>query len=79
MDMKDQGEIKLHPQWLEVLGAEFEKDYMRQLRTFLLQRRQEGAVIYPPPSRWFAALNTTPFNQVRVVILGQDPYHGPDS
>lgn len=78
MDMKDQGEIKLHPQWLEVLGAEFEKDYMRQLRTFLLQRRQEGAVIYPPPSRWFAALNTTPFNQVRVVILGQDPYHGPN-
>ena len=76
--MKGQGEIKLHPQWLEVLGAEFEKDYMRQLRTFLLQRRQQGAVIYPPASRWFAALNTTPFDQVRVVILGQDPYHGPN-
>ena len=75
--MGNEGDIKLHPQWLDVLGVEFEKDYMRTLRSFLLQRKQQQAVIYPPGSQWFSALNTTPLDQVRVVILGQDPYHGP--
>ena len=75
--MNGNGEIKLHPQWREVLGAEFEKDYMRRLREFLIQRKQQGAVIYPPGSQWFSALNNTAYDQVRVVILGQDPYHGP--
>lgn len=75
--MGEESNIKLHPQWLEALGCEFEKDYMRTLRRFLLQRKQQGAIIYPPGSRWFAALNSTPFDQVRVVVLGQDPYHGP--
>lgn len=74
--MGNEGDIKLHPQWLDVLGVEFEKDYMRTLRSFLLQRKQQQAVIYPPGSQWFSALNTTPLDQVRVVILGQDPYHG---
>jgi len=77
MDMSDQREIRLHPQWQEMLGAEFNKEYMQSLREFLIQRKQQGAVIYPPGSQWFAALNNTPFDQVRVVILGQDPYHGP--
>ena len=75
--MGNNGEIKLHSQWLSVLGPEFEKDYMQALRAFLQQRRQEGAIIYPPGSQWFSALNATPFDQVRVVILGQDHYHGP--
>lgn len=75
--MGDHGDIKLHPQWLSALDAEFEKDYMRALRAFLLERRQQGAIIYPPGSQWFSALNVTPCDQVRVVILGQDPYHGP--
>ncbi len=75
--MVDSGQIKLHPSWLKPLQAEFEKDYMVALRAFLLERRQQEATIYPPGSRWFAAFNTTPFDQVRVVILGQDPYHGP--
>lgn len=75
--MVDPDQIKLHPSWLTPLQAEFEKDYMAALRAFLLERRQQGATIYPPGSRWFAAFNTTPFDQVRVVILGQDPYHGP--
>lgn len=75
--MGNESDIKLHPQWLDVLGVEFEKDYMRTLRSFLLQRKQQQAVIYPPGSQWFSALNTTPLDQVRVVILGQDPYHGP--
>jgi len=75
--MGDQGEIKLDPEWRAVLSAEFEKDYMQTLREFLIQRREQGAVIYPPGSQWFSAFNATPFDQVRVVILGQDPYHGP--
>ena len=75
--MSDQREIRLHPQWQKRLGGEFNKAYMRSLREFLVQRKQQGAIIYPRGSQWFAALNNTPFDQVRVVILGQDPYHGP--
>jgi len=69
--------IKLHPSWLERLSAEFEKPYMEDLRTFLLQEKQAGKEIYPPGDEIFAALNHTPFDDVKVVILGQDPYHGP--
>ena len=68
--------IKLHTQWREAIGNEFEKDYMQSLREFLIQRKEQGAVIYPPTEQWFSALNSTPFEDVRVVILGQDPYHG---
>ena len=75
--MSDQREIKLHPQWQKQVGGEFSKDYMHSLRDFLIQRRAEGAQIYPPNAEWFSALNYTPFDRVRVVILGQDPYHGP--
>ena len=74
--MSSTKEIKLHSQWREVIGGEFDKDYMQSLREFLLQRKQQGAVIYPPTNQWFSALNTTPFEDVRVVVLGQDPYHG---
>lgn len=70
-------DIKLEPSWLSVLEGEFEQDYMKQLRQYLQARRQQGARIYPPPSQWFAALNSTQFDSVKVVILGQDPYHGP--
>ncbi len=69
--------IQLHQSWLKRLQSEIETDYMQQLRTFLLQRKQAGAVIYPPGPEIFAALDTTPFEQVKVVVLGQDPYHGP--
>ena len=75
--MGNQGEIKLDPGWYEVLGEEFNKDYMRQLRQFLVAQKESGKVIFPPGSQWFAAFNHTPFDRVRVVILGQDPYHGP--
>ena len=74
--MSSPREIKLHDQWRQAIGSEFDKDYMQSLREFLIQRKQQGAVIYPPANQWFAALNTTPFEKVRVVILGQDPYHG---
>lgn len=69
--------MKLDPGWLAVIGAEFEKPYMSQLRQFLQQEKNQGKVIYPPGSLWFNALNSTPFDKVKVVILGQDPYHGP--
>ena len=69
--------LQLEASWQQVLGEEFNKDYMKNLRQFLLQAKQQGKVIYPPGPLIFNALNTTPFDQVKVVILGQDPYHGP--
>lgn len=67
---------RLEPSWLAVLGAEFEQPYMHDLKRFLVQERAQHAV-YPPGQDMFAAFDLTPFDQVRVVILGQDPYHGP--
>ena len=75
--MTESPQIKLHPEWLDVLANEFEQDYMRELKAFLLERKQKGAVIYPPGPEIFNALDSTPLSRVRVVILGQDPYHGP--
>ncbi|RFF26612.1 MULTISPECIES: uracil-DNA glycosylase [unclassified Wenzhouxiangella] len=75
--MTEQRDIKLHPEWLEAIGDEFEKDYMKRLRAFLLERKQAGATIYPPGSQIFNALDSTPLSKVKAVILGQDPYHGP--
>lgn len=67
---------QLHPQWLDHLESEFERDYMHQLAEFLAAEQAEGRVVYPSVENIFAALNATPLNSVRVVILGQDPYHG---
>ncbi len=75
--MVDQGAVRLEPSWLDVLGAEFDRPYMQALKAFLEQQKNSGKVIYPPGSQWFSAFNDTPFDRVRVVILGQDPYHGP--
>jgi uracil-DNA glycosylase len=75
--MAEQREIRLEPTWKERLAPEFSKPYMVNLRDFLLQRKRAGAVIYPPGARIFKALDSTPFEKVKVVILGQDPYHGP--
>ena len=71
------GEIDLHPEWLAALEDVFATDAMQRLKAFLVDRKREGAVIYPPGRMMFNALNTTPLSQVKVVILGQDPYHGP--
>jgi len=70
-------EIKLHPQWLDRLSGEFEQSYMRELRQFLLSEKRAGKSIYPAGPDIFAALNHTPFDKIKVVIFGQDPYHGP--
>lgn len=70
--------IDLHPSWLVHLASEFEQPYMQQLKAFLLAQKQQNKVIYPPSKLIFNAFNSTPLDQVKVVILGQDPYHGPN-
>ena len=70
-------EIKLHPTWLEPLRGEFDEPYMGELKRFLAAERDQGKHIFPKGSEWFRALDLTPLDAVRVVILGQDPYHGP--
>jgi uracil-DNA glycosylase len=62
--------------WSQQLSAEFDKPYMQDLRAFLKSRKQAGAEVYPPTEECFSAFNSTPFEQVKVVVLGQDPYHG---
>lgn len=68
---------QLQPSWQAVIGDELEKPYMQALRDFLRQEKAAGKTIYPPSPLIFNAFNHTPFEQVRVVIIGQDPYHGP--
>lgn len=65
------------PSWQPALKAEFDAPYMQQLRQFLRAEKDAGKVIYPHSSNWFHALEATPLDQVKVVILGQDPYHQP--
>ena len=63
--------------WKAVLQPEFEKEYFRKLKQFLVEEKKHH-VVYPPGPKIFAAFDHTPFSEVKVVILGQDPYHGPD-
>lgn len=70
-------DIQLEPGWKALLADQFELDYMQVLRRFLQAEKQQGKQIYPAGADIFNALNSTPFEQVKVVILGQDPYHGP--
>lgn len=70
-------DVKIHESWKNVLKEEFDKPYFRDLVDFLHKEKSEGKVIYPPGPKIFRAFDLTPFDQVRVVILGQDPYHGP--
>jgi uracil-DNA glycosylase len=68
--------IQLDPSWLSVIGAEFDQPYMKSLKQFLLTEKTSGHRVFPAGDLIFNALNTTKFSDVRVVILGQDPYHG---
>ena len=70
-------EIHLEPGWLALLRDEFEQPYMRDLSAFLRERRRAGVQIFPPAPELFNAFWYTPPERVAVVILGQDPYHGP--
>ena len=69
--------IRLEPSWKARVGGAFERPEMLALADFLRAQKRAGKVIYPPGPQIFAALDRTPFDTVRVVILGQDPYHGP--
>jgi uracil-DNA glycosylase len=69
-------DVKIEDSWKKVLKHEFTKPYFLQVTTHLKTERATGAVIYPPGQLIFNAFNTTPFDEVKVVILGQDPYHG---
>ena len=70
-------EVKIEQSWKEALAGEFEKPYFASLVNFLRNEKATGRVIYPPGSQIFRAFDLTPVQDVKVVILGQDPYHGP--
>ena len=70
-------DVKIEPSWKNALAGEFEKPYFAELVRFLHQEKAAGKVIYPPGSLIFRAFDLTPVPQVKVVILGQDPYHNP--
>lgn len=68
----------LEPGWKQALEGELNSAYMQDLKIFLLQQKQQKKVIYPKGEEYFSAFNYTPLDKVRVVIIGQDPYHGPN-
>lgn len=70
-------DVKIEASWKEVLKDEFNKPYFEQIALHIKTEKSQGKIIYPPGSLIFNAFNTTPFDKVKVVILGQDPYHGP--
>lgn len=69
--------VRIEESWKTALAEEFEQPYFSTLATFLKNEKAAGKTIYPPGSLIFNAFNTTPFDQVKVIILGQDPYHNP--
>ena len=71
-----EAEVRLEDSWKTVLGGEFVQPYMRDLKAFLQQEKAAGKHIFPKGAEYFRALDLTPLDEVRVVILGQDPYHG---
>ncbi len=70
-------DVKIEPSWKVVLEEEFNKPYFETLAAFLKEEKAKNTVIYPPGSLIFQAFNITPFDRVKVVVLGQDPYHNP--
>ncbi|MDP2227916.1 MAG: uracil-DNA glycosylase [Moraxellaceae bacterium] len=75
--MKGIEHVRLEAEWKKALASEFSAPYMQELREFLRQEKLAGKQIFPPGPEIFAALDITPLSRVKVVILGQDPYHGP--
>lgn len=70
-------DVKIEPSWKAVLEGEFDQPYFQALAAFLRKEKEAGKTIYPPGPLIFNAFNSTPFDKVKVVILGQDPYHNP--
>lgn len=77
MSQQAQSEVNIEPSWKEALAAEWQQPYFQALRTFLKQEIQAGKRVFPPGKFIFNAFDSTPFDKVKVVIIGQDPYHGP--
>jgi uracil-DNA glycosylase len=73
-----ESEVKLEESWRLALKTEFEADYIKNLKKFLVSEKVKGKLIYPRGDEIFSALNLTPLDAVKVVIIGQDPYHGPN-
>ncbi len=69
--------VQIESGWKQALSEEFQKPYFAQIKAFLLAEKQAGKTIYPPGPLIFNAFNQTPFDKVKVVVLGQDPYHNP--
>jgi len=69
--------VKIEPSWKEALEDEFKKPYFKQIVSHIKTEKEQGKTIYPPGSLIFHAFEATPIDQVKIVILGQDPYHGP--
>jgi len=70
--------VNLESSWQSLIGDQFDQPYMRELRQFLVAEKRAGRRVYPPGPQMFAAMNLVPVDDVRVVIIGQDPYHGPN-
>ena len=69
--------IKIHESWLKYIEAEFDKEYMRNIKKSILNSKKSGKIIYPKNNEIFNAINLTDFEKTKVIIIGQDPYHGP--
>ena len=67
--------VNIDPSWKKELAAEFGQPYFSEIKQFILSEKNKGKRVYPPGSQIFNAFNLTPFDKVKVVILGQDPYH----
>ena len=70
-------DVKIEQSWKDVLSGEFEKEYFRKLTDFVRAEYKSGKTIYPKPQNIFNAFNLCPLSDVKVVIIGQDPYHEP--
>ncbi|MDF3076629.1 MAG: Uracil-DNA glycosylase [Sphingobacteriaceae bacterium] len=68
--------VQLEAEWNAVLEGEFHKEYMKSVKAFLKKEKEDGHTVYPPANLVFNAFNHTPFEKVKAVIIGQDPYHG---
>lgn len=77
MQEQEASKVEIESGWKTMLQAEFDKPYFKTIKSFLKQEKAKGKIIYPPGQLIFNAFNLTPFDKVKVVILGQDPYHGP--
>lgn len=71
-------DVKIEKSWKDVLKGEFKQTYFKQVVHHIKTEKKQGVTIYPAGSNIFHAFNTTPFHEVKIVILGQDPYHGPN-